>query len=120
MRPDLIATRERLLARQTQATAEMAESIRIARSPASAHAWLRTSFEAAQAAAADPALASRPLAGLAISVKDLFDIAGQPTPAGSRVLADAPPAAADSAAVARLTASGGGGYGPPSIYGMAM
>lgn len=107
MRPDLIATRERLLARQTQATAEMAESIRIARSPASAHAWLRTSFEAAQAAAADPALASRPLAGLAISVKDLFDIAGQPTPAGSRVLADAPPAAADSAAVARLTAAGG-------------
>ncbi|NKE64946.1 amidase [Ramlibacter sp. RBP-2] len=107
MRPDLIATRERLLARQTQATAEMAESIRIARSAAGAHTWLRTSFDEAQAAADDPALAARPLAGLAVSVKDLFDIAGQPTPAGSRVLAEAPAAASDSAAVARLKAAGG-------------
>ena len=107
MRPDLIATRERLLAHQTQATAEMAESIRIARSSASAQAWLHTSFDEAQRAAADPALAGRPLAGLAVSVKDLFDIAGQPTRAGSRVLSEAPPAATDSAAVARLKAAGG-------------
>ncbi len=91
MRPDLITTRERLLARQTQATAEMAESIRIARSPAAAHAWLRTSFDQAQAAAADPALA-----GLGVSVQDLFDVECQPTPAGS-----------DTAAVARLEAGGG-------------
>ena len=28
-------------------------------------------------------------AGIPVSVKDLFDIAGEPTPAGSRVLADA-------------------------------
>lgn len=107
MRPDLIATRERLLAGQTQSIAEMAESIRIARSPANAHAWLRTSFDEAQRAAADPALAARPLAGLAVSVKDLFDVAGQPTPAGSQVLAGAPPAMQDSAAVARLKAAGG-------------
>ena len=107
MRPDLIATRERLLARQSQASTEMAESIRIARSPANAHVWLRTSFDEAQAAAADPALAARPLAGLAVSVKDLFDVAGQPTAAGSRVLAEAPAAAGDSAAVARLKAAGG-------------
>lgn len=107
MRPDLFATRERLLARQTQATAEMAESVRIARSPANAHVWLRTGFDEAQAAAADPALAARPLAGLAVAVKDLFDIAGQPTPAGSRVLAEAPAAGSDSAAVARLKAAGG-------------
>ncbi len=31
-------------------------------------------------------------AGIPISLKDLFDIAGEPTPAGSRALADAPPA----------------------------
>jgi aspartyl-tRNA(Asn)/glutamyl-tRNA(Gln) amidotransferase subunit A len=107
MRHDLIATRERLLAGQASATAEMAESIRIAQSPACRQAFLRTSFESAQRAAADPPLAARPLAGLAISVKDLFDVAGEPTPAGSRVLADAPPAVEDCAAVARLKAAGG-------------
>lgn len=31
-----------------------------------------------------------PLAGIPVSVKDLFDVAGQVTRAGSRVLADAP------------------------------
>ena len=33
-------------------------------------------------------------AGIPVGLKDLFDIAGEPTPAGSRVLADAPPATA--------------------------
>ncbi|MHB2009138.1 MAG: amidase [Acidobacteriaceae bacterium] len=46
------------------------------------------------------------LLGLPISVKDLFDIAGEPTPAGSIVLADAPPAKKDAAAIARLRAAG--------------
>jgi amidase/aspartyl-tRNA(Asn)/glutamyl-tRNA(Gln) amidotransferase subunit A len=48
-----------------------------------------------------------PLAGLAVSIKDLFDVAGQPTAAGSVVLNDAPPAADDCPAVARLKAAGG-------------
>ncbi|HKT91920.1 MAG TPA: amidase family protein, partial [Paraburkholderia sp.] len=43
-----------------------------------------------------------PLAGLPVSIKDLFDVAGEPTRAGSRVLDDAPPAAFDAPAVARL------------------
>jgi amidase/aspartyl-tRNA(Asn)/glutamyl-tRNA(Gln) amidotransferase subunit A len=47
-----------------------------------------------------------PLAGLAVSVKDLFDVAGQRTTAGSVVLTMQPPAAADCAAVARLRAAG--------------
>jgi aspartyl-tRNA(Asn)/glutamyl-tRNA(Gln) amidotransferase subunit A len=45
-------------------------------------------------------------AGIPISLKDLFDIAGEPTPAGSRVLADAPPAAANAPVVARMLARG--------------
>jgi aspartyl-tRNA(Asn)/glutamyl-tRNA(Gln) amidotransferase subunit A len=45
-------------------------------------------------------------AGIPISVKDLFDIAGDPTAAGSVVLADAAPAAATAPAVARLEAAG--------------
>ncbi len=35
-----------------------------------------------------------PLAGLPVSVKDLLDVAGQVTPAGSRALADRPAATA--------------------------
>ena len=34
-----------------------------------------------------------PLAGLAVSIKDLFDVAGETTAAGSTILRDAPPAA---------------------------
>ncbi|MDE1183557.1 amidase [Paraburkholderia sp.] len=47
-----------------------------------------------------------PLAGIPVSVKDLFDIEGQPTRAGSVVLADAPPATTDAVAVARLKRAG--------------
>lgn len=47
-----------------------------------------------------------PLAGLPVSIKDLLDIAGEPTPAGSVVLADAPPATLDAPVVARLRAAG--------------
>jgi aspartyl-tRNA(Asn)/glutamyl-tRNA(Gln) amidotransferase subunit A len=47
-----------------------------------------------------------PLAGLPVSVKDLFDIAGDVTTAGSKVLRDRPPASADAPAVARLRAAG--------------
>ncbi|MGH7103153.1 MAG: amidase [Acetobacteraceae bacterium] len=47
-----------------------------------------------------------PYAGIPVSLKDLFDVAGEPTPAGSRVLADAPPAARHATVVARLLAAG--------------
>ena len=45
-------------------------------------------------------------AGIPISVKDLFDIAGQRTTAGSRVLAEAPLATRDAPAIARLRQAG--------------
>lgn len=48
-----------------------------------------------------------PLAGIPVSIKDLFDIEGQVTRAGSRVLADSLPAKADAVAVARLRRAGG-------------
>ena len=47
-----------------------------------------------------------PLAGIPISIKDLFDIAGEVTRAGSIVLDDADPAIADAPAIARLRAAG--------------
>ena len=47
-----------------------------------------------------------PLAGLPISVKDLFDVVGDVTTAGSVVLKDRPAAQADAIIVARLRAAG--------------
>ncbi|HBH37775.1 MAG TPA: amidase, partial [Curvibacter sp.] len=89
---DLLATRVRLLAGQTSPEAEIERAIAAAGSPACRHALLQTDFDGAraQAAAADPV--RQPLAGLAVSVKDLFDVAGQVSRAGSIVLGEAPPA----------------------------
>jgi aspartyl-tRNA(Asn)/glutamyl-tRNA(Gln) amidotransferase subunit A len=47
-----------------------------------------------------------PLAGVPYGVKDLFDLAGLPTTAGSSLYADAPPAARDAEAVRRLREAG--------------
>ncbi|WIW91021.1 AtzE family amidohydrolase (plasmid) [Sphingobium sp. V4] len=58
--------------------------------------------DAVIAAGRDPG----PLAGVPYGVKDLFDIAGLPTTAGSRLYADAPPATGDAEAVRRLHAAG--------------
>ena len=47
-----------------------------------------------------------PLAGLPVSIKDLFDVAGERTLAGSQALDDMPPAQHDAPIVARLRAAG--------------
>jgi AtzE family amidohydrolase len=48
-----------------------------------------------------------PLAGVPFAVKNLFDIAGLPTRAGSRINRDRPPSNADATAIARIEAAGG-------------
>jgi aspartyl-tRNA(Asn)/glutamyl-tRNA(Gln) amidotransferase subunit A len=106
MRTDLVATRESLLSGQSRPANELEASIAAVQSPACERAFISTCFTQARSAAEDPAAVAKPLAGLAVSVKDLFDVAGQVTAAGSRVLADAPTAAQDSPAVARLRAAG--------------
>lgn len=103
---DLYATRLALLAGQTNAVTAMARSIEIAGSGACAHVFTRTAFEQARSAAAH-APSQSPLAGLAFSAKDLFDVAGEPTPAGSVVLAHSTAAKTDAGAVARLRQAGG-------------
>jgi aspartyl-tRNA(Asn)/glutamyl-tRNA(Gln) amidotransferase subunit A len=67
----------------------------------------RARREAAQvdamiAAGKDPG----PLAGVPYGVKDLFDVAGLPTTAGSAIYAEAPPAGADAEAIVRLRQAG--------------
>ncbi|PDT41070.1 MULTISPECIES: amidase [Sinorhizobium] len=47
-----------------------------------------------------------PLDGRIVSIKDLFDVAGEPTLAGSIIRRSAPPAAADATIVRRLRAAG--------------
>lgn len=47
-----------------------------------------------------------PLDGVIVSIKDLFDMAGEITTAGAKVLKDAAPATTDSGAVAKLRAGG--------------
>ncbi|HEX2150579.1 MAG TPA: amidase family protein, partial [Stellaceae bacterium] len=47
-----------------------------------------------------------PLAGLPVSIKDLFDVAGEISLAASKALDDAPPAGSDAPVVAWLRAAG--------------
>src|SRR5690606_6267061 len=47
-----------------------------------------------------------PYAGIPVSVKDLFDISGEPTTAGSTILKDAPAASVDAPVIERLRQAG--------------
>ena len=75
-------------------------------------AFVKVYHEAARAAAdaqdrlREAGYVASPLAGLPVSIKDLFDVAGERTLAGSRALDDAPPAKSDAPIVARLKAAG--------------
>lgn len=60
----------------------------------------------AQDAARKAGYVASPLAGLPVSIKDLFDVAGEVTRAGSMALDDAPLAERDAPVVARLRAAG--------------
>src|SRR3954468_12321622 len=46
--------------------------------------------------------------GAIVSIKDLFDVAGEPTRAGSKILAGAPPARSDAPILRRVRAAGPG------------
>jgi aspartyl-tRNA(Asn)/glutamyl-tRNA(Gln) amidotransferase subunit A len=75
-------------------------------------AFLKVYADAARAAAdaqdklRGAGYVASPLAGIPVSIKDLFDVAGERTLAGSKALDDAPPAHADAPIVARLKAAG--------------
>lgn len=75
-------------------------------------AFLRVYREAARASAdaadarARVGVSLGPLDGAIVSIKDLFDVAGEPTTAGSIVCRDDKPAARDAPVVARLRRAG--------------
>lgn len=112
MADDLIAARDRVR-NGTQTASDLLDAcLAAAAAPEARHALtqLRADDARAVALAADNARAAgQPLpalAGLAVSVKDLFDVHGEVTTAGSKVLRNVPPALADAAAVARLRNAG--------------
>jgi aspartyl-tRNA(Asn)/glutamyl-tRNA(Gln) amidotransferase subunit A len=72
-----------------------------------------TLYEAAARDAADAAdgragggISLGPLDGVIFTIKDLFDVKGEPTRAGSKTLADSPPATEDAPVVRRLRQAG--------------
>jgi aspartyl-tRNA(Asn)/glutamyl-tRNA(Gln) amidotransferase subunit A len=72
------------------------------------HVDAKAAIEAAEAMDRLRAVKAAPsaYAGIPVSIKDLFDIKGQVTRAGSRALDDSPPAEADAPVVARLRRAG--------------
>ncbi|RZS58640.1 amidase [Sphaerotilus mobilis] len=109
---DLLAARASVQARHTKAVDLLDGAARCAESPEAACAHvlidLDSALAAAQQADAKVAAGTDPgaLAGLSISVKDLFDVRGQVTRAGSTWLNEGHAAVHDAAAVARLRAAG--------------
>ena len=97
---DIDSTRQAIRSGLTSAFDALAAAARVAASDACRHVYMPG------AGGQLPASGNGPLAGIAVSIKDLFDIAGQTTAAGSTVLAHAPAATTDCTAVARLRAAG--------------
>jgi aspartyl-tRNA(Asn)/glutamyl-tRNA(Gln) amidotransferase subunit A len=110
----LLSLAAQLAAGQTSSRQLVEQCLERATAPQGEGARVFTRICAEQARAAAQAMdqlraagaAPSPFAGILIAVKDLFDIAGEVTTAGSRVLAGNAPAAADAPAVARLRAAG--------------
>lgn len=112
MTNDLTAARAALLQGRMTAAEALTASLERANSIDNDKTYLRR-FDAQALAAAqgvDRLQAAGaplpPLGGLAVSVKALFDVQGQPTTAASRILAAAPAAPGDCPAVARLRTAG--------------
>jgi len=103
--PDIYDTVAQIRSGQTSAAEQMQRCLDLAHSPACDHTFRSLNRLAAQQA--EQVDMNLPLAGLAVSVKDLFDVAGEVTASGSWVMAGDAPAARDSLAVARLKAAGG-------------
>lgn len=107
--PDLQQLRLAIASGQVRQATVLEQALQASVQPACRHTYLLSPQAALEKALADgpQAAASTPLAGLPVSVKDLFDVAGQRTLAGSVVLEGSPAATADCPAVARLRAAGG-------------
>jgi aspartyl-tRNA(Asn)/glutamyl-tRNA(Gln) amidotransferase subunit A len=113
LRPPIAALRAQLQAQGPGAHAALLDALLAGAAAPAAQSvfsalWSDSARRAAEAADALQATARPlpPLAGLPVSVKAIFDVAGAVTHAGSATRRDLPPAAADAPVVARLRAAG--------------
>jgi amidase/aspartyl-tRNA(Asn)/glutamyl-tRNA(Gln) amidotransferase subunit A len=111
MKQDLTATRQALLDGHKHPLDVAQACLDIAQSTVCQHAFRLITPNDLKTTATHALAPSQALAGLAVSVKDLFDVKGQTTAAGSKVLQNQPPASHDAAAIARLRAAGAGFMG---------
>ncbi|MDQ0041698.1 amidase [Variovorax boronicumulans] len=108
----IAALRERIARGELTHEALIRQVLEAAALPSAQHVFTKTYADAALAAARHADAAQKAgvqlgaLAGLPVSVKDLYDVAGETTMAGSSVCEDEPPAARDAVAVARLRTQG--------------
>ena len=113
-RPTLLELSERLARRETTSRALVEESLaRIADPTGEGARTFLTVYADRSRAEADAVDAARAkgealprFAGVPLAIKDLFDVAGEPTRAGSRAMAGAAPATADADAIALLRGAG--------------
>lgn len=120
MNDDLIATRQAILDGRTHPQAIAEACTDIAMSDSCRYAFLKLTPEILTKASMSPRATQSALAGLAVSVKDLFDVQGQVTSAGSLVLQNQAPASQDAPAIARLRAAGAGFVGRTNMVEFAF
>ena len=120
MRPDLIATLEAISTQKTTPLAEWEKSQALAQSAACDKVFLTLETSPIPALLKEPSVVNAPLKGLAFSVKDLFDVAGSPTLAGSTVLKGTPAAPFDCPVVARMNQAGGAFLGRTNMVEFAF
>jgi amidase/aspartyl-tRNA(Asn)/glutamyl-tRNA(Gln) amidotransferase subunit A len=120
LRPDLIATLQAIAQNHSSPQAEWEKSHEIARSTACDKVFLELSPATGPSVLQEKSLVNSALKGLAFTVKDLFDVAGQPTLAGSTVRQGSPAALADCPAVARLKSAGGANLGRTNMVEFAF
>lgn len=112
--PTLEQLADDLAAGRTSAVALAEAALARAHDPAGEGARVFTALSPERALAAARAsdllraagVVRSPLEGIPVSVKDLFDVAGEVTTAGSAVLRGAPPASANAPVIDRLLAAG--------------
>ncbi|OYU11978.1 MAG: amidase [Comamonadaceae bacterium PBBC1] len=120
MKTDLIATRQAIAQGLTHPQAVAEACLAVAQSKACEHAFIQLTPEALRDTAQQPHVSQQTLAGLAVSIKDLFDVQGQISAAGSVVLQNQPPALHDAVAVSRLRAAGAGLIGRTNMVEFAF
>ena len=119
---DLVAARERIVTGAERARSLLDAALAAPAGNAFLHRLQAGAIATAEAVDAQRAAGAPlpPLAGLAVSIKALFDVPGLVTTAASAVLADRPAATADAAAVARLRAAGAAFVGTTNLSEFAF